>query len=81
MRGESSGAERAGLDQVQGKNFSMGICLTPACKVFVKMAERKIISKFAKLFGGLQTYFKRSRMVVVWFNLELFCKIPKVAQS
>jgi hypothetical protein len=53
VRGRSSGAERAGLDQVQGKKFSMGTCFTPACKVFVKMAERKLISKFANLFGGL----------------------------
>ncbi len=70
VRGSSRGAEMLRLGLSPSPIFSMGNILHPAYKVFEEMPERKIFSNFANLFGGLQTYIKRSRMVVVGFNLE-----------
>ena len=56
--------------------ISMGTKFIPACKVFAKMAARKILWKFGKNFGGLQSYIICSRMVVVVVKFEWFCKNP-----
>ena len=77
VRGSSRGAEMLRLGLSPSPIFSMGNILHPAYKVFEEMPERKIFSNFANLFGGLQSYIKRSRMVLVWVNLELVCKISK----
>ena len=77
MRGGSRVAVEGQVGPSPSPIFSMGNILHPAYKVFEEMPERKIFSNFANLFGGLQSYIKRSRMVLVWVNLELVCRISK----
>ena len=55
--------------------LSMGTISPPACQVFDIMPERKILLNFEMIFGGLQSYIKRSRMEVVVVKMKLKCKI------
>ena len=56
------------MDLVLSKT-SMGIKFPSAHKLFDKMPERKLFLNFSNLFGGLQSYVKRSRRVVVVFKM------------